>query len=132
MSEKRDIAVHEKEELDTEEGTRPGRYYKPAVDIFETEDALTLVADVPGADPDNFDIDLRDSMLTISASTAGAEDRWKPVYAEYQPGHFWRRFRLGQQIDQSKISANLEDGVLELTLPKVEKARPRKIEVEVG
>ncbi len=134
MAEKQDIAVREKEELsnENEEGTRPGRYFKPAVDIFETEDALQVVADVPGADPDSFDIDVRENMLTINARVDAVEDRWKPVYQEYGSGHFWRRFRLGQQIDQAKISANLDDGVLELTLPKVEKARPRKIEINTG
>ncbi|MFW5968728.1 MAG: Hsp20/alpha crystallin family protein, partial [Persicimonas sp.] len=109
MSEQQDITIREKEELSKEEGTRPGRYFKPAADIFETEDALHVVADVPGANPENFDIDVRDNVLTINAHTDPVEERWKPVYGEYETGHFYRRFRLGQQIDQSKITANVND-----------------------
>ncbi len=132
------ISVREKEELTNSgeetggEETREGRFFKPAVDIFETEDALQVVADVPGADPDSFDIDVRDSMLTITATCDALESRWKPVYEEYRTGNFMRRFRLGQQIDQSKIAANVNNGVLELTLPKGDQARPRKIEVSTG
>lgn len=127
-----EIAVREKEELSHGEEIREGSFFKPAVDIFETEDALTVVADVPGATADDFDIDVRDSMLTISATCKGVEERWKPVYEEYRTGNFMRRFRLGQQIDQAQIAASVDNGVLELTLPKVEKARPRKIEVKTA
>jgi HSP20 family protein len=132
MAEQKEMAVREKEELTHEEGTRQGRYFKPAVDIFETEDALTVLADVPGAHAEDFDIDLRDNMLTITAGASALDERWKPVYQEYETGHFMRRFRVGQQIDQAEISANLDEGVLTLTLPKVEKARPRKIEIDAG
>ena len=112
-----------------ETGTREGPYFEPAADIFETADALTLVADLPGTDPQDIQTDLRDNLLTITATVKPLPERWKPVYEEYSIGHFMRQFRLGQQIDQSKITAQLRDGVLTLTLPKVDTARPRQINV---
>jgi HSP20 family protein len=132
MADESNIQVRDKEELTNEEGTREGPYFKPAVDIWETEDALTVQADVPGARPEDFDIDLRESVLTIQASTNGVEERWNRVYEEYRTGNFMRQFRLGQNIDQDKISANIENGVLTLSLPKAERAKPRKIEVMTG
>lgn len=129
MSEKKEIQVKGKEELE-EQGTRSGRYFKPAVDIFETEDSLHLLADVPGAEVEDFDIEVHDNKLTLTGPTQPVEDKWEPVYNEYGIGHYMRQFRLGKQIDQSKITAKAEDGVLELTLPKVEQAKPKKIEIK--
>jgi HSP20 family protein len=113
-----------------EVGTREGTYFEPPVDIFETSDAITLVADVPGAEPDDIQTDLRDNTLTITATVKPLDSRWRPIYEEYAIGHYTRQFRLGQQIDQSKISAQLRDGVLTLSLPKAEAARPRQIKVQ--
>jgi len=89
-----------------------------------------LVADLPGTDPQDIQTDLRDNLLTITATVKPLPERWKPVYEEYSIGHFMRQFRLGQQIDQSKITAQLRDGVLTLTLPKVDTARPRQIKIQ--
>lgn len=126
-----ELSVHEKQALQGGEGTREGVYFKPDVDIFETDEALMVVADVPGTKKEEVEIDLRDNMLTITGAVAtdDFQDPWKPVYTEYRTGHFMRQFRLGQNIDQAKISASLEDGVLRLTLPKADSAVPRKIEV---
>lgn len=127
-----ELTVREKQELQAEEGTRQGVYFKPDVDIYETEDALMVLADVPGARPQDFEIDLRDNLLTITASTQAVEERWRPIYEEYRLGHYMRQFRLGQRIDQTAISAELIDGVLRLTLPKAEQARPRRIEIRTS
>ena len=115
------------------EQTRPGPVYSPAVDIFETEAAITVLADMPGVKPDQLEIDLRDSVLTLkgrvsSAATPGETD----VVREYESGTFYRQFTLSQAIDQAKIDAHLSDGVLRLELPKVEKAKPRQITVRTG
>lgn len=130
--ETRDIPIHRKEELTEEEGTREGPYFKPEVDIYETDDALTVKADMPGALSENVDIDLRDNVLTIQAGSKDVDERWNPVHEEFRMGNYTRRFRLGQQIDQSAISANFNNGVLELTLPKAERARPRKIQISTS
>src|SRR5262249_24476545 len=113
-----------------ETGPREGPYFEPAVDIYETPDALTLVADLSGTDPQDIQTDLRDNLLTITATVKPIPEKWRPVYEEYAVGHFMRQFRLGQQIDQSKITAQLKDGVLALTLPKVDTAKPRQIKIQ--
>ena len=115
------------------EQTRPGLLFKPAVDIFETEKELTIVADMPGVTRENLEIDLRKDILTIigdqpPAETPGETD----VLREFQTGRYLRRFSLSEVIDQSKIEASLKHGVLRLRLPKLEKAVPRKIEVKAG
>ncbi|MFB6264122.1 MAG: Hsp20/alpha crystallin family protein [Bradymonadaceae bacterium] len=124
------MSVHEKQELDSGEGTRQGNWFKPPVDIFETGGTLKVLADVPGADPDDIEINLEDSHLTLVAPTSGFDDRWERVYGEYSEGHFTREFRLGKEIDQSNITAELKNGVLELTLPKVEQTKAREIEIQ--
>jgi HSP20 family molecular chaperone IbpA len=115
------------------EQTRPGAVYSPAVDIFETDAAITVLADMPGVKPDQLEIDLRDSVLTLkgrfsSPVTAAESD----VLREYESGTFFRQFTLSQAIDQAKIDAHLTDGVLRLELPKVERAKPRQITVRTG
>lgn len=124
-----EMAFGEKRELQREEGTRAGLYFEPSVDIYENEDSLTLVADVPGVEADDVQLDLRDNLLTITARAGQAEERWRPLYQEYRVGHYLRQFRLGQQIDRTRISAQLKDGVLTLTLPKAESAIPKRIQV---
>lgn len=131
--EQKELQVRQKQELQPGEGTREGVYFKPDVDIFETDEALTVVADLPGTTAEDIEIDLRENMLTLTGVvSSGLEQNWQPLYTEYETGHFTRRFRLGQHIDQAEISATINDGVLRLTLPKAERAVPRKIEVSTS
>jgi HSP20 family protein len=136
MSEKetKDIQVREKQEVSSPaEQTTPGRVFTPDVDIFETEKELTLLADMPGVKSDKLTIDLREDTLTLIADVEPFEgDNEQDLAMEYDVGRFYRQFRLSEVIDQEKIDAQLKDGVLRLTLPKVEKATPRKIEVRVA
>jgi len=111
------------------EGTREGVYYRPRVDIYETEKDLTLLADLPGIDPKNLEIDLRDDTLTIVGTAEADDEERRYLFREYGVGNFQRQFTLSEVIDQEKISAKLTNGVLTLVLPKVEKAKPRKITV---
>jgi HSP20 family protein len=127
-----ELSVKGKHELSGETGTHQGRYFEPAVDIYETADALTLTADVPGALAEDIQTDLKDNLLTVTARVRPLSGNWKPLYEEFDSGHYMRQFRLGQQIDQTQISAQLKDGVLTLTLPKSERAKARRIEVKVG
>jgi len=112
------------------EQTRPGPVYSPAVDIFEQESSITVLADMPGVKAQDLEIDLRENVLTltgrVSLPEAAGQSR---VLREYEPGTFFRQFTLGSTIEQSKIDAQLTDGVLRLVLPKAEKARPRQIAV---
>lgn len=128
---KKEITVREKEEIKKDEGepTQAGVFYSPTVDIYETDSAITLLADLPGVDKDKLDIHVEDKQLTITGLVAEPEERWQPMYREYGIGGYTRNFRLGDAIDQSKINASLKDGVLTLVLPKAEALKPRKIDI---
>lgn len=127
----KELKVREKQEVaHPAEQTRPGVFFTPNVDIFETEKDITLLADMPGVGPDRLTIDLRDNTLTLEGEVAPiGDEKEEPVYGEYTTGRFYRQFSLSEVIDQGKIDAQLADGVLRLTLPKIEKATPRKIDV---
>lgn len=115
------------------EQTRPGPVYMPATDIFESEESITVLADMPGVKPQDLKIDLRDSVLTLTGRvTAPENSRELEVLREYHAGTFFRQFTLAESIDQARIDAKLTDGVLRLELPKVEKAKPRQITVRTG
>ncbi len=128
---KREIKPTQKEAIKKDDGepTKAGVYYSPAVDIFETDDAITLLADLPGVEKEGLDINVEDRQLTITGLVKEPEDRLQSVYAEYGIGGYSRNFKLGDTIDQRQISASLKDGVLELVLPKADRLKPRKIEI---
>jgi len=132
--ETKDLQVKEKQELATpSEQTRPGLVFTPAVDIFETEQALTLLADLPGVAKNDLKIDLDNNQLTIVGDVASPESSDEvDVLREYRTGRYFRQFTISDAIDQSKIEAAVTDGVLRLTLPKMEAAKPRKIAVKAG
>jgi HSP20 family protein len=130
MSDKQELQVREKKELE-QEATREGPHFTPDVDIYENAQSLVLVADVPGANNDGIELDLRDNVLRMTATVSTVDSRWKPIYTEYNVGHYTRQFRIGQMVVQEKISAQVKDGVLTLTLPKAEKAMARKIQIKV-
>jgi HSP20 family protein len=131
MNDRQELQVREKKEL-KEEATREGPRFTPDVDIYETEQALVLVADVPGATGEKLELDLHDSQLSLSAPVQPIDQRWKPIYLEYEIGNYSRSFRLGQVFDEAKISAQCKDGVLTVRVPKAQKALPRKIQVNMG
>lgn len=130
----KDIQVKPKQELQgAAEQTRPGIVFTPNVDIFETEGTITLLADLPGVNADNLTIDLRENILTINGEVEPFEEaNEEDILIEYETGKYHRQFNLSSEIDQGKIDAKLDDGVLRLTLPKIEKAAPRKIAVTAG
>ena len=128
----KDLQAKKKVEVQTStEQTKPGLIFTPAVDIYETEQNLTMVADVPGVTPESLSIDLKDNVLTLVGDTLPPEKGEEiDLYREYQTGRYYRQFTLSEVIDQNKIEATLRDGVLNLVLPKVAKAAARKIEVK--
>ncbi|MBV8190906.1 MAG: Hsp20/alpha crystallin family protein [Alphaproteobacteria bacterium] len=125
------LEVQEKKELVAKgEKTVPARYYVPSTDIFETDDALKLVMEVPGVDRKDIDIRLEEDVLRVEARIDRSKyDGMEPLYTEYGVGHFTRSFTLSHRIDQQQIAAALSDGVLTLTLKKVQQAQPRRIEI---
>ena len=131
MAQSQSLQPQEKKELVSKgENTAPVRYFVPATDIFETEDALTVVMEVPGVGREAIDISLENNVLKIEAKIDPAKyDGMEPLYTEYNVGHFSRSFTLSNKIDQQQISAKLEDGILTLILKKVKDAAPRRISI---
>ena len=114
-----------------EETREQERYITPPVDIYETKDGLTVVADLPGVPQQGLDVRVADGVLTIQARTEHVAPG-NPVEREYQLLNFYRQFELPEEIDAERIGAELKHGVLTLKLPKKEKAKPRRIEVSVA
>ena len=134
MADTKELKVREKQTLSAPaEQTKPGPVFTPSVDIFETEKAITLLADMPGVKAQDLNVDLRDDTLTLIGDVGpGVATPGEKVHQEYETGRYYRQFSLSEVIDQDRIDAKLSDGVLRLTLPKVEKATPRRITVNVG
>lgn len=128
---KRGLKVQQKWEAETkEEKTIPARIFLPMADIYETRDALIVVLEMPGVEKSNVSIQVEDGALKVEGRLE--LDKYQglvPLYTEYNIGHYSRSFRLSSKIDQSKIAAEMKDGVLLLTLPKIEEAKPRTITV---
>ena len=136
MTETATKELQAKEKMETAppvEQTKPGKVFTPAVDIFETEKEITLLADLPGVKTEHLAIDLSDDVLTLTGEVKPFEGPDEgDILIEYEVGNYYRQFTLSELIDQDKIDAQLNDGVLQLTLPKVEKATPRKITIKAG
>ena len=126
-----ELAVRDKKELvSKEEKTVPGRYYVPYGDIYETDAALSVMLEMPGIERKDLDIALENDVLRVEGRIDFSKyDGMEPVYTEYNVGHYSRSFTLSNKIDRDGISAQLEDGVLTLTLPKAKEAQPRKIAI---
>ena len=131
MSASQELSVRDKKELlSKEEKTVPGRYYIPYADIHETDEALTVVMEVPGVERKDITVALENNVLRVDGQIDFSKyDGLEPVYTEYNVGHYTRSFTLSNKIDQEQISAQLEDGVLTLTLPKAKEAQPRRISI---
>ena len=125
------LEVQQKKELAAKgERTVPARYYVPATDIYETAEALTVVMEVPGVGKDNVSVSLENDELRVEGKIDFSRyEGLEPVYTEYNVGHYSRAFTLSSKIDQDNISAELEDGVLTLTLKKAKVAMPRRIAI---
>jgi len=132
MAKSQELAVQQKKELaPKEEKTVPARYYVPNTDIYETDEALTLVMEIPGVEKKDLTVQLESDVLRVEGQIDFSKyEGLEPVYSEYNVGPFARAFTLSRQIDQDKISADLESGVLTLTLKKAKEAQPRRIAIK--
>jgi HSP20 family molecular chaperone IbpA len=131
MAESQELSVQQKKELASkEEKTVPSRHYVPSTDIYETDQALTLVMEMPGVEKKDVSVQLENDVLRVEGRIDFSKyEGLEPVYAEYNVGHFTRGFTLSDKIDQDGISAELADGVLTLTLNKAKAAMPRRIAI---
>lgn len=130
--ENQELAPSEKREVTGYEQTLAGRAYVPEVDIFEDADALWLWADMPGVKSDSVTVELNNDVLSLEGRIeARAYADLTPAYTEYNVGNFVRRFTVPRSgsLDHDKISARVVDGVVEVRLPKGEKAKPRRIAI---
>jgi HSP20 family molecular chaperone IbpA len=127
-----ELEVQKKKELASQqEKTIPARFYVPSTDIFETGDALKIVMEVPGVPKDALDVKVESDVLSVEARIETTNyNGLEPVYTEYPVGHFGRSFTLPEQVDQHNITAQLEDGVLTLTLNKRPETKPRRIAIQ--
>lgn len=131
MTEKEMQVSKKKEVQQAGEPTKTERQFLPAVDIFETDDAVTVLAEMPGVDKGGVDINLEDDVLTLKGKREGDAGKDEVVLLkEYESGSYLRRFTVSEAIDRDKIEATMQDGMLTLKLPKVAPAKPRKIEVK--
>lgn len=134
MADPKELQVKEKQEVTGPvEQTKPGVVFTPDVDIFEDDRQITLLADMPGVTPGDVTIDLNDNVLSIAGEVKPFEGgNESDVLIEFEIGRYYRQFTLSEGVDQSKIEAKQENGVLRLILPKAEKAIPRQITVTAG
>jgi HSP20 family molecular chaperone IbpA len=126
-----ELQVQRKREVETkQESTIPARAFVPVTDVFETDHALTLKLEMPGVARDRVEVRVENDVLTIEGRVdLGVYENVRPLYTEYNVGNYARTFQLSSKIEQDGISAALENGVMTLVLPKVERAKPRKIQV---
>lgn len=132
MAAKRELQVQKKREVENkEEATIPARVYLPTADIYETKETLTVILEMPGVEKENMEVKVEDGVLTVQGQLDLSKyGGLQPLYTEYNVGHYARSFQLSSKIDENKIAAELKDGVLSLTLPKAEEAKPRTIQVK--
>ena len=137
MTEEKALQVEDTEKQEVEETgaerTRDRLAFVPRADIYETEEAITVVTDMPGVDETTLDITLEDNVLSINGYVEPMEpEGYSLAYAEYRVGDYQRAFTLSNQIDRDGIEAVIKDGVLRLYLPKITEARKRKIDIKTG
>jgi len=121
--------IHEAELVQKDEG-RP--IYTPATDIYVREDAIVVLADMPGVIEKNVEVNLDDNVLTLRGSTEPeSNEGYEVLYRDYEPGVYERSFTLSAEIDREKINAQMKHGVLKVVLPKAAHAQPRKIQVQI-
>lgn len=126
-----ELQVQRKREVEKkQESTIPARLFVPVTDIFETDQALTVVMEMPGVDKGSVEISVENDVLTINGRVDFSKyEGLQPLYTEYNIGNYSRSFELSSKIEQDAIKAELKDGVMKVVLPKAEKAKPRRIAV---
>jgi HSP20 family protein len=132
MASKQELQVQQKRELEKkQETTIPARVFLPTADIYEDEDELTVILEMPGVDKGNVEIRVEDGVLNVGGRLDFSKYQGlQPLYTEYNIGNYSRSFSLSNKIDQNRIAAEMKDSVLSLKLPKIEEAKPRTIQVK--
>ena len=127
----------ERQDVTTAESSEAGKHeqetvLRPAVDIFEDADGITLVADMPGVSRDRLNVEVDKDMLLVEGDARiDTPDNMEALYADVRSTHYRRSFALSSELETREIAASLKDGVLNLRIPRRAEVRPRKIEVNV-
>jgi HSP20 family protein len=132
MALEQEMKVTDKRAVDTDihQELRSGNWYVPATDIYETPERVVLVMDMPGVCFDCAQVNIVDDELVVTGHVTHGEDQHDYVlYREYDVGHYHRHFGLPPIIDRTKVDAMMSEGVLTITMPKVEEVKPRRIQV---
>jgi HSP20 family protein len=130
MAEQHETTTKHKADLSAER-TRDRETFVPPVDIYETDDKITLLADMPGVSGENVDIELKNGTLTLLGRAKPViPDGFTALYSEYPLGDYSRTFAVSEAVDQEHITAEMSDGVLTLALPKVKAQQPHTIKVK--
>lgn len=132
MTDQTSLQVQEKKELPTkEEQTIPAKFYLPYTDIYETGESLVVTMEMPGVEKEQIDVRLEKDVLLVEGRIDFSKyENLKPLYTEYNIGHYRRSFTISKEINREHISAKINDGVLTLELPKVKEAAARTIAVD--
>jgi HSP20 family molecular chaperone IbpA len=126
-----EIQKQEESPAEEMERTRSRRSFVPRADIYETENEIIVLTDIPGANENSVDITLEKNVLSITAYVEAAiPSGFDVAYAEYEEGDYQRSFRLSNEVDRDKIEAVVNNGVLRLNLPKSKAAKTKKIAVK--
>ncbi|HEC16885.1 MAG TPA: Hsp20/alpha crystallin family protein [Sedimenticola sp.] len=131
MSESKEMKTAESREMQAR--TEPDVFLRPAVDIYEDDKGITLLADLPGVSRDRLDVQVDGNTLAIEGEAAiDTPANMEALYADVGATRFRRSFTLSNELEMDRISAELKDGVLTLHLPKRAELQPRKIEISAG
>ncbi|MFZ0425064.1 MAG: Hsp20/alpha crystallin family protein [Xanthobacteraceae bacterium] len=132
MTSTQELQVQKKRELENkQETTIPARMFVPVSDIYEAENELMVVLEMPGVEKSNVAVHVEDGVLNVEGRLDLTKYQGlRPLYTEYNIGHYSRSFRLSSKIDQNQIAAEMKDGTLSLRLPKIEEAKPRTIQIK--
>ena len=130
MSQQELQAQHKREVEKKQESTMPVRDFVPVTDIFDTEQALTVVLEMPGVSKESVEVGVENDVITITGRIDSSKyEGLQPLYTEYNIGNYSRSFQISSKIEQERLESELKDGVMTLVLPKAEKAMPRRISV---
>lgn len=124
------VNINEDKNIQTSEETRAGeKFIKPAATILESDDGLTLFADLPGSTKDSLDVNVEKGILTINAPTTRCMPG-RSIYTEFELAHYYRQFSIPENLDHGQAKADFNNGLLTLKIPLAEAAKPRKIEIK--
>lgn len=132
MTEKAMTAVQEpKNQPVSEQNHREDYYLTPPVDITETDDELTIVLDLPGVEKEDIVMRIENGILSVQAHTP-SKLPGEIIHREYRSASFYRQFRISDEVDSNAIQAVVKHGVLTVSLPKLERAKPQRIEIKTA